>query len=71
MPAPNRSKDGRGSGQSSPAKLDSRKMQPWQIRGRINPRCDASWLMSRRVPDAIPPRKAPREEARARFNWLS
>ena len=34
--------------------------------GPHNLRCDASWLMSRRVPDAIPPRKASREEARAR-----
>ena len=34
--------------------------------GPHNLRCDASWLMSRRVPDAMPPRKASREEARAR-----
>ena len=36
------------------------------MRVRINPRCDASWLLSRRVPNAIPPRKTSREEARAR-----
>ena len=32
----------------------------------FNPRCDVSWRTSRRLPDAIPPRKASREEARAR-----
>jgi hypothetical protein len=34
--------------------------------GPHNLRRDASWLMSRRVPDAMPPRKASREITRAR-----
>ena len=34
--------------------------------GAHNLRRDASWLMSRRVPYAMPPRKAPRETPRAR-----
>jgi hypothetical protein len=34
--------------------------------GPHNLRCDASWRLSRRVPDAIPPRKSSREAARAR-----
>ena len=34
--------------------------------GRINLRRDASWLMSRRVSDAMPPRKSSREITRAR-----
>jgi hypothetical protein len=34
--------------------------------GLSKPRHDASWLTSRRVPDAMPPRKASREIARAR-----
>ena len=34
--------------------------------GPHNLRRDASWRISRRVSDAIPPRKASREEARAR-----
>jgi hypothetical protein len=34
--------------------------------GPHNLRCDASWRISRRVPDAMPPRKSSREEARAR-----
>ena len=34
--------------------------------GLHNPRRDASWLTSRRVPYAMPPRKASRENTRAR-----
>ena len=37
-----------------------------KIRKPVHSRRDASWPEGRRVPDAIPPRKAPREEARAR-----
>jgi hypothetical protein len=29
-------------------------------------RCDASWPEGRRVPDAMPPRKSSRQDARAR-----
>jgi hypothetical protein len=35
------------------------------MRELINLRHDASWLTSRRVPYAMPPRKAPRENTRA------
>ena len=37
-----------------------------QIRAGVDVRRDASWPEGRRVPDAIPPRKASRESARAR-----
>ena len=39
---------------------------PRKIRESVDLRRDASWPEGRRVPEAIPPRKAPREEARAR-----
>ena len=32
----------------------------------VDARCDASWPQGRRVPDAKPPRKASRQDARAR-----
>ena len=39
---------------------------PRKIRDPVTVRHDASWPEGRRVPDAIPPRKASRESARAR-----
>ena len=36
-----------------------------EIRELVDARCDASWPQGRRVPDAMPPRKASREVARA------
>ncbi len=37
-----------------------------EIRGCVNLRHDGSWHLCRRVPDAMAPRKASREDARAR-----
>jgi hypothetical protein len=37
-----------------------------EIRERVDARRDASWPPGRRVPDAMPPRKASRQDARAR-----
>src|ERR1051326_145635 len=39
---------------------------PRKIRERVDARCDASWPQGRRVPDAMPPRKASRQDTRAR-----
>jgi hypothetical protein len=39
---------------------------PRKIRERVDARCDASWPQGRRVPDAMPPRKSSRQDARAR-----
>ena len=39
---------------------------PRQIREPVTARCDASWPEGRRVPDAMPPRKASRQDVRAR-----
>ena len=39
---------------------------PRKIREPVTVRCDASWPEGRRVPDAIPPRKSSRQDARAR-----
>jgi hypothetical protein len=36
------------------------------MRGRIQPEVRCQLALSRRVPDAMPPRKSSREEARAR-----
>jgi hypothetical protein len=37
-----------------------------EIRAAVTARRDASWPEGRRVPDAIPPRKASRQDTRAR-----
>src|SRR5680860_1036060 len=46
-----------------------------EIRKLVDARCDASWPEGRRVPDAIPPRKTSRQDARARtpnrHRWTS
>jgi hypothetical protein len=39
---------------------------PRQIREPVTVRRDASWPEGRRVPDAMPPRKSSRQDARAR-----
>jgi hypothetical protein len=39
---------------------------PREIRELATVRCDASWPEGRRVPEAMPPRKASREDVRAR-----
>jgi hypothetical protein len=39
---------------------------PREIREAVTVRCDASWPEGRRVPEAMPPRKASRQDARAR-----
>jgi hypothetical protein len=39
---------------------------PRQIQEPVTVRCDASWPEGRRVPDAMPPRKSSRQDARAK-----
>ena len=39
---------------------------PREIRERVDGRRDASWPEGRRVPEAMPPRKASRQDVRAR-----